>query len=1327
MTPAGSSPFRAAPQSEWIAENRSAFAIPDQFPVSVGHALVVPFRQIATWWEAEPSEQADLLALVGDVKAVLDNRHRPDGYNVGFNAGRAAGQTVDHFHIHVIPRYVGDVPDPRGGVRHVIPNKGNYLVALSEDGVPGGEIRLLDGSLDEGRLMTDLVSCLTAPEVDRIDLVVSFIIQSGLALIFDHLDDAVERGATVRILTTDYLEITDPDALAHLLDLQESSPPASGAIVVKVWRDVHTSFHPKAYIFSSSKSRSARGFVGSSNLSKSGIDGGVEWNLEVRSVDQLIVRFNALWNDHRATALTHEFLRDYRRLRKEATLGTEIPTGVEVEPPRQPVAPTEIQREALTALETSRLDGHQAGLVVMATGLGKTWLAAFDSSRPAVHRTLFVAHREEILIQSRDIFRQVRTDAELGLFYGKEKQADADVVFASVQTLSSRLHEFDPDEFDYIVVDEFHHASASSYRKVINHFSADFLLGLTATPDRMDGADLLALCGDNLVFDCNLVEGIRRDELVPFHYRGHKDVTDFQPIPWRNGKFDPEALALAVETQDRAQQSVDAWRDHGGGPTLGFCCSISYARFLAGYFSSQGISAVAVHSGAESAPRRQAVEQLRGGSIDVIFTVDVFNEGIDIPQVETVMMLRPTESSIVFLQQLGRGLRKSPGKEQLKVIDFIGNHHSFLNKPRVLLSLGSNATPTQVQVIDAMKTGDFDLPVGCSVAYDLEAIDLLAAMIRNGSRDALADFCREYTESNGYRPSAIQALRSGFNPRSARAKHGHWFGLLSDLGILSEDAKRVVAQHGDTLVALEKESITKSYKLVTLRALLHDGTLRSGADVAQIAATAHHLICADPRLVRDVTSKEILDPLAAGPSQWEQFWRKWPVEHLTHASSGSALFQLDATRLRPTFQVSDELGDVFDSLVAEIVEWRLAEYLLRDNPASTGSIRCAVSHTDGRPIIRIDRTKHPELPEGWTDVIADGEILSANFVKVAINMAERPGEQGNALHSLLRGWFGPSAGHPGTKHSVLLRQTSEGWEIQPDAAYLGTGGELIRLFPTYEVACGALDTPLAPTEGQMIVLQPSSNYHAEPQRQFVAFAAGNSMDGGPDPVRPGDPLLFEWVRDVGRADLEGQRVLVQQTATEGTSAALKRLERSNGGWILTSDAAGEPDIAGQPDMRVVARLVSKLDQAAINPLSSQIGETHKRAPVPAFFGDEYSFGKWGQSGHVTTGLSDVLFVTTVKEGMDQGSEYTDYFAGPDRLVWSSQNATSPETTKGRGVLESPSNGRLVHLWARKRAKEVAFTYCGVLIPLTHSGAKPMSVTFRLLTPLSEEMQNRLLG
>ncbi len=292
------------------------------------------------------------------------------------------------------------------------------------------------------------------------------------------------------------------------------------------------------------------------------------------------------------------------------------------------------------------------------------------------HSTSRIAKRS--FTQSRDVSRRVLPSADLGLYYGREKSLDSDVLFASVQTLSRHLEEFDPTAFDYIVIDEFHHASASSYRRLIEHFSPSFLLGLTATPDRMDGADLLTLCADNLVFECNLVEGIKRNELVPFQYQGLKDLVDFAPIPWRNGKFDPEALATAIETNERAEQSLEAWRDHGQGPTLGFCSSITHARFMAGYFADAGVQAVAVHSGDGSAPRQASVDGLRVGRGRGHLHGRPVQRRARCPRDRDSADAPSEESPVVFLQQLGRGLRKAENKDQLfEVVDFIGNHQEF--------------------------------------------------------------------------------------------------------------------------------------------------------------------------------------------------------------------------------------------------------------------------------------------------------------------------------------------------------------------------------------------------------------------------------------------------------------------------------------------------------------------------------------------------------------------------------------------------------------------------------------------------------------------------
>src|SRR3954451_6654827 len=464
--------------TEHIAGNRLAFAVWDRSPVSVGHALVVARRAIPDWWAATPQERVDLFALVDVVKADIERLHQPEGFTVGFDAGVAAGQAVPHLHLHVIPHYRPNGPRPVGGLRNVIGSISGERISKP------ASMNLFDGR--HATLLTELTARMRDERFDRLDFIVSFVMSSGLDLVEEVLEDAIARGARVRVLTTDYLGITQRSALARFLDRSQDS---FGALRVRVFHDVGTSFHPKGYLFWSSQGDVAAAVVGSSNLSRPGLVGGIEWNVGLETVVPMLERFTELWDDPRSVELTADWLRNYH----PPVVDTSLAPVIELEEaPVQPVEPRPIQREALAALEQTRIAGHRAGLVVMATGLGKTWLAAFDTARPQFRRVLFVAHREEILRQSRDVFRRVQPDGDFGLYYGEERRPEARVVFASVQTLARRLDAFAPDAFDYIVVDEFHHASASSYRKVLDHFTPAFLLGLTATPDRMDGADLLA-------------------------------------------------------------------------------------------------------------------------------------------------------------------------------------------------------------------------------------------------------------------------------------------------------------------------------------------------------------------------------------------------------------------------------------------------------------------------------------------------------------------------------------------------------------------------------------------------------------------------------------------------------------------------------------------------------------------------------------------------------------------------------------------------------------------------------------------------------------------
>lgn len=1337
------SPFFAIPPSEHLAGNASAFAIaaPDS-PVT-GHSLLVSRRLIETWWQATPQEQADLLSLVGDVKRLLDDQHGPTGYTVGFDSGQSAGQQIPHLHLHLIPRFGA--------------SSGTGIESLTASAdADRGFVRLADGT--SAPLGPALLSLLETSTYDRVDLVVSFVMESGLKVIADPLADAVERGAQLRVLTTDYLYRTEPRALHKLHDLGAEWPERVQLRVFES-RGIR-SFHPKGYLFHSSTDDQAAAWVGSSNLSASGLEGGIEWNVGLDTVRPMLQTFEELWAHSWTVPLTERWIENYQRRRPysrtspppgllDASVLNEaaaepandgfvdelVPAGVDpadvTEEVAQPYAPRELQAEALAALEATRAEGHRAGLVVMATGLGKTWLAAFDTARPQFGRVLFLAHREEILRQSLEVFRRVQPDRSLGIYMAQHREDDADVVFASVQTLHRNLDHFDAAEFDYVVVDEFHHAAASSYRKVIDHFEPAFLLGLTATPERMDGADLLGLCGDNLVYEANLVEGINRNELVPFEYHGIKDIVDFAPIPWRNGKFDPDALAEAIETHERAAHAHREWAGRAGQRTLAFCQTTAHADFMASWFRAQGLRTASVHSHASSDPRRRSVKQLEDGELDVLFAVDIFNEGFDLPAIDTVLMLRPTDSPVIFLQQLGRGLRLGEDKEKLVVVDFIGNHRSFLSKPRALLGLGTASSPSTADVLKALEDDDWVLPVGCTIDWQLGSIDLLKSLAEQQQRfepgSALVAFVEAHTEEFGDRPTAMQALRAGYNPGSARRSHNGWFDLLSAVDVLGQDERRLAQKYRGLLDELERGSMTRAYKMVLIRTLLHAGALHSGQTIADLAASSRKLVQGDPRLMADVRAGATNpDPESATAQEWESFWRKNPIAAWTGAHrDGKGLFRLDGDRFVPTFSIEEHDRDGADALVAELVEWRLGDYLLKRTPERSTAIECAVSHSGGKPIIRFDRAKNPTLPTGDTPFLANGDRYVGSFVKIALNVATRDGETGNALHALLRGWFGPSAGLPGSRHRVLLERVGDEWVMRPVGAVGESTGTVLPFYPSYAIACGAFDEPAEGLhDGRSLEILDVMGGTTDPDNEFVAVARGESMAAGDDPVLPGDLVLLRWVRNRTREDLVGQRILVELNDGAGPVPALKELARGQGGFELRSPNPSTPPVSATGDMRIVAEYVRRLDQREFNPLADRIGSRFKRQDIPPLYGTEFNPGNWN-SGHVSIGDDVLLFVTLHKGNMDQGGDYDDRLEGEDTLIWSSQASTGPDSKKGREILDSPANGKRIHAWIRRRKADVAFEYRGLVTPLGHQGARPMSVRFRLLTPTDDSAATRL--
>jgi superfamily II DNA or RNA helicase/HKD family nuclease/diadenosine tetraphosphate (Ap4A) HIT family hydrolase len=1027
----------------------------DAFPVSPGHALIVPRRHVASWFDLTESERAALLGAVDAIRPLLVLDRPVDGWNIGVNVGSAAGQTVPHVHLHVIPRYHGDVPDPRGGVRFVVPERANYLAAKPPEGLPHAEPLIrgsgaIDGASDDPLLPHLLGTLAHASEVN---IAVAFTLASGVQLVEEHLRDVLSRGGRVRFLTGDYLAVTEPEALLRLLDLGER-------LELRVFESGYTSFHLKTYICRD-PSGFGTAYVGSSNLSRTALKDGIEWNWRVVTTrdaigfDRAVHAFERLYSDPRSVRVDPDWVTQYRARRgRRIVPDTIVPFELPLAVPR----PHEVQEEALGALASTRSEGNAAGLVVLATGLGKTWLAAFDTMRAGARRVLFVAHRDEILDQAVRTFRAIRPGAVLGKYTGTEKTRDADVVFASVQTLGRRAHleRFPADEFDYVIVDEFHHAAAATYRRLLEHFSPTFLLGLTATPERTDGADLLALCGENLVYRCDLVAGIRRGLLSPFDYFGVPDDVDYQNIPWRNGRFDENELTNRLAVGSRANNALEQWRRRGGTRTLAFCVSQRHADFMYTHFSAAGVRAAAVHSGATSAPRAESLERLQAGDLEVLFAVDMFNEGVDLPDVDTVLMLRPTESAVLWLQQFGRGLRRREGK-RLKVVDYIGNHRSFLVKPRTLFQLSASG---DAELAAALRMEDDEirrrfLPPGCSVTYELEAKALLQGLAdsRVQPADRLETYYRDFRDRLGTRPTASEAFHDGYDPKAARAGHGSWFQFVRQMGDFDRAHDGAESQLRDFLQTLEITPMVRSYKMLVLLALLAERQLPGSLSITQLVARVRTIARRSAVLRADVG--DALDDDGALRTLLEdnpiRAWRDG------RGTGGRSYFSYTNEILTTTFTVPADLKEAAADVVGELAEWRLSQYLTRQ-PGAGGADRilCKVSHAGDRPILFLPpRERTPGIPEGWVDVKVDGTPYQAKFAQVAVNVLHAPGSEENQLPSVLRAWYGEDAGQPGSAQMAVFERAVEGYTLSPirsDSSALTQGLRRWAKYPRLEAA-----------------------------------------------------------------------------------------------------------------------------------------------------------------------------------------------------------------------------------------------------------------------------------
>ncbi|MFF1651891.1 DUF3427 domain-containing protein [Streptomyces sp. NPDC058255] len=676
------------------------------------------------------------------------------------------------------------------------------LLAVAEQEAPGvyavrpltplSETALITNSPEDPSLGSELRAELAT--ADRIDLLCAFVKWYGLRVLEDSLRAAKERGVPIRVITTTYIGATDRHALDRLVR-------DFGAKVKVNYETRSTRLHAKAWLFRR-HSRYDTAYVGSSNLSKAALLDGLEWNVRLSSVATPAVlrkfeaTFDAYWSD--SAFETYDPDADGERLDRALTQagGGGSTSDLNINLSGLEVRPFPHQRDMLERLRIEReIRGRNRNLLVAATGTGKTVMAALDyrnlrreleNGNP---KLLFVAHRKEILRQSLRTYREVLDDASFGeLLHGGEDPRDWNHVFASVQSLNlQRLERLARDHFDIIVIDEFHHATAATYRRVIDHFKPRELLGLTATPERMDGLNVQdEFFEGRIAAEMRLWEALENDLLCPFHYFGIPDGTDLTNIGWQKGTYaDRELGSLYTGHHARARIVVKQIRDKVSNPgamrALGFCVTKAHAHFMADFFREAGFQAVALDSDSPAGVRAQALTDLRDGRLQVIFSVDLFNEGLDIPDVDTLLLLRPTSSATVFLQQLGRGLRRTESKPVLTVLDFIGQHRAefrFEEQFRALTNLSRN------RLVDHIERDFPQLPSGCQIILEGKSKDLVLDNIRTQLGSTIKTLV---TEVKAYRtPWLADYLRESRREIKELYKSDNsWTTVLRKAGLLA--------------------------------------------------------------------------------------------------------------------------------------------------------------------------------------------------------------------------------------------------------------------------------------------------------------------------------------------------------------------------------------------------------------------------------------------------------------------------------------------------------------------------------------------------------------
>ncbi|CAN5662017.1 DUF3427 domain-containing protein [soil metagenome] len=615
---------------------------------------------------------------------------------------------------------------------------------------------------------------------DKVSFLVSFIKWSGIRIFERELVDFTERGGLLRVITTSYMGATDLKAIEYLSSLKNTEIKVS-------YNTENERLHAKAYLFFRNTGFHT-GYIGSSNISRSALTNGLEWNLKVTTkevghiIDKFQKTFDTYWQDKEFELFDKIHHSDKLReaLKKEKITERNNPAAY------FDIKPFPFQQEILEKLEAERIVHNRfKNLIVAATGTGKTVISAFDfknfKKENSSPKLLFVAHRKEILQQAQASFQGILRDNNFGeLWVDGIEPEKYDCVFASIQTLNNRINSLNLSEsfYDFIIIDEVHHIAASSYRPILNYFRPKILLGLTATPERMDGEDILKDFSNTIAAEIRLPEALNRKLLCPFQYFGITDSIDLSNLQWSNGRYLPSELSRMYTQNDKRVGEIifnlnKYLKDINDVRALCFCVTQEHAQFMAEKFTLTGLKAdylVSSRNELRSELRRKFISK----EINYLFVVDIFNEGVDIPDIDTVLFLRPTESLTVFLQQLGRGLRLADNKDCLTVLDFVGNsrpEYDFEGKFRALV--GKTTTSIQKEIEDNLP----HLPLGCAIVLEKKAKDFILENIRRAtsfSKNQLINKIRNYQHQTTL-PLSLKNFSEFYHiPLQLIYKHENW-------------------------------------------------------------------------------------------------------------------------------------------------------------------------------------------------------------------------------------------------------------------------------------------------------------------------------------------------------------------------------------------------------------------------------------------------------------------------------------------------------------------------------------------------------------------------